>query len=704
MLAVNQPSDHNDNIELANALFDLGLPGLVDKLAQDFAAMGRPQAAASLHAQLGDAALVEAARAAADTAATNTDSLHELLADPDGLKTASADGDMLAGLRAALVLGQLDEARNFADQLERPLVAEAMPAHEQLVQLANLRGDWPAEKRLIEEQLASDPLRGHLWLALSRIDQRLGRFDEAEQRLERAEAIDGRTPSSVSVRLQLERQRRRRTEVLALARAGAADFPESEQLQLELCSALIENRLYEEAEAMLAGLPSTPRTLMLRANAAFGDAEFEEGFALLDQILTELPPSDPAFHGAAALLGRTAAHVARADQQQRALEALQAALAAGPKHVESLSGLVDVLVALGRDDEAAAVVAQIPPGLHDTNRGLRMRSWLAARNGDYDRAQELSAQLRAGRYLPQLQGPIHRLEHRSGPTSFAAGAAVVFGFVRDETLRLPDFLAWHRRLGIEHFVIVDHQSVDGTGEFLLAQPDVTVYYTDDDHFEAGSGMRWMNELIDRHAPDNWCIYLDADEHLVYPGYEHRQVGEFLKSIEDEGADVVRGLMLDMHPATLAETTSANPAAPLLETNPLFTSTYSFTPTVVPPYMLVTGGFRDSVLGNHGGEQNKTPIIRSASGVRFASSSHWVTHGKVSATTVALLHYKFLSDWDKRIEVETDWTDDPHFEWRKKAFRRLQVQAAADGNIDFRTDNTVRFESSQQLIDLGLLQA
>jgi hypothetical protein len=35
----------------------------------------------------------------------------------------------------------------------------------------------------------------------------------------------------------------------------------------------------------------------------------------------------------------------------------------------------------------------------------------------------------------------------------------------------------------------------------------------------GLGMRWVNELIDRHGRRNRCLFVDADEALVFPGYE-----------------------------------------------------------------------------------------------------------------------------------------------------------------------------------------
>jgi hypothetical protein len=50
---------------------------------------------------------------------------------------------------------------------------------------------------------------------------------------------------------------------------------------------------------------------------------------------------------------------------------------------------------------------------------------------------------------------------------------LLFSTVRNERVRLPYFLTYYRRLGIDHFLIVDNGSDDGTREYLADQPDVS---------------------------------------------------------------------------------------------------------------------------------------------------------------------------------------------------------------------------------------
>lgn len=49
---------------------------------------------------------------------------------------------------------------------------------------------------------------------------------------------------------------------------------------------------------------------------------------------------------------------------------------------------------------------------------------------------------------------------------------LLFSTLRNERVRLPYFLNYYREMGINHFLIVDNDSDDGSAEYLAEQPDV----------------------------------------------------------------------------------------------------------------------------------------------------------------------------------------------------------------------------------------
>ena len=127
------------------------------------------------------------------------------------------------------------------------------------------------------------------------------------------------------------------------------------------------------------------------------------------------------------------------------------------------------------------------------------------------------------------------------------GDILCFMTVRNEALRLPFFLAHHRKLGVRQFLIVDNASDDGSRDYLLAQPDVSLWVTSDSYKLSRFGLDWLMWLQRRHGAGHWCLTLDADEILVYPHWETRPLQALTERLAAEGRRSMGAMMLDMYP-------------------------------------------------------------------------------------------------------------------------------------------------------------
>ena len=129
--------------------------------------------------------------------------------------------------------------------------------------------------------------------------------------------------------------------------------------------------------------------------------------------------------------------------------------------------------------------------------------------------------------LVLLDGPAaafayYGLERRdTRPMDFGRRALLACVVVRNEALRLPFLLEYYRRLGVDRFLFVDNGSADGTLEFLLAQPDVHVWSTSFSFNQANFGSAWFEVLLSTYGVGHWCVMVDADELLVFPGCEEQ---------------------------------------------------------------------------------------------------------------------------------------------------------------------------------------
>lgn len=119
--------------------------------------------------------------------------------------------------------------------------------------------------------------------------------------------------------------------------------------------------------------------------------------------------------------------------------------------------------------------------------------------------------------------------------------------MRNEKIRLPFFLRYYRNLGVNHFLIVDNDSTDGTREYLAAQPDVSVWTTKASYKSARFGMDWITRLQRRFCHGHWTLTVDVDEFLIYPFCETRPLKALTDWLDASAIRSFSAMLLDMYP-------------------------------------------------------------------------------------------------------------------------------------------------------------
>lgn len=124
---------------------------------------------------------------------------------------------------------------------------------------------------------------------------------------------------------------------------------------------------------------------------------------------------------------------------------------------------------------------------------------------------------------------------------------LLFATLRNERIRLPYFLDYYRKLGIDHFLFVDNGSQDGSREYLADQPDVSVWTTQHSYARSRHGMDWIMHLLRRYGSGNWCLTVDVDEFLVFPFCETRPLRALTDWLDSSEVRSFAAMMLDMYP-------------------------------------------------------------------------------------------------------------------------------------------------------------
>ncbi len=234
-------------------------------------------------------------------------------------------------------------------------------------------------------------------------------------------------------------------------------------------------------------------------------------------------------------------------------------------------------------------------------------------------------------------------------------AILAFSTVRNEIIRLPHFLDHYRKLGVQHFLMVDNNSDDGTAEYLAAQPDVSLWHTDHSYKMSRFGVDWLAWLQIKYGHGHWCLTVDADEILVYPHHDTRPLAQLTQWLDQAGKQSFGTMMLDMYPKGPLDAQPYSAGQNPFETLRWFDAdNYHSQMQEGLQNLWIQGGVRERVFFGDRPERaptlNKTPLVKWNKRYAYVSSTHSLlprhlnqvfdTDG-AGKTTGVLLHSKFL---------------------------------------------------------------
>ena len=235
------------------------------------------------------------------------------------------------------------------------------------------------------------------------------------------------------------------------------------------------------------------------------------------------------------------------------------------------------------------------------------------------------------------------------------GAILAFVTIRNEGLRLPYFLEHHRRLGVDHFLVVDNDSDDGSRDLLAGHEDVSVWVTGHGYKQSRFGLDWLTALQRRYGHDHWCLTLDADEILIYPYCEDRNLRALTGELDAQGLRSFGAMMLDMYPKGPLAAQRYEPGQDPIEVLPWFDSgNYVVQVQPLMRNLWIQGGARArrffAAEPRRAPTLNKVPLVRWDRSYAYVNSTHALLPRKLNAVfdeaggeriSGALLHTKFL---------------------------------------------------------------
>jgi len=307
--------------------------------------------------------------------------------------------------------------------------------------------------------------------------------------------------------------------------------------------------------------------------------------------------------------------------------------------------------------------------------------------------------------------PLERKDSRA--VKIAPGEILCFMCVRNESLRLPYALSYYRRLGITEFFIVENNSTDDTLHCLLAQPDVHVWHASGSFRNSRCGTDWIELLLRAYGVNHWCLIVDADELLCYPGSETRRLQALCADLDRAGNKAFFTILLDMYSDKPIKDTHYQPGEDFVNVCPFFdrqvyhykTDDF-FGHNEHPSYF---GGLRQRVFGGSepGKDEkhfycvNKIPLIKYDRSFVLSANLHWTNCRELGEETGCLLHFKYFS-----LFVNSAGKEAARGEHWNGAIQYAQYERILKKNPElvlFSEKHSVRFRDSRQLIELKIMR-
>ena len=242
---------------------------------------------------------------------------------------------------------------------------------------------------------------------------------------------------------------------------------------------------------------------------------------------------------------------------------------------------------------------------------------------------------------------------------------LLFSTLRNERVRLPYFLSYYRNQGVNHFLIVDNGSTDGSRDYLAGQADVSLWSTDASYKRAHFGVDWLTALQWRFAHGHWTLVVDPDEFLVYPFCDTRPLRALTDWLDSCEIRSFSAMLLDMYPKGPVTAQRYREGQNPFEIASYFDSgNYTLTPNRWLANLWIQGGPRARSFSAHdpyaAPALNKIPLVRWRRQYAYDSSTHMLLPRGLNRVYDAqggerasgcLLHAKFLDTLADKTDEE-----------------------------------------------------
>lgn len=292
-----------------------------------------------------------------------------------------------------------------------------------------------------------------------------------------------------------------------------------------------------------------------------------------------------------------------------------------------------------------------------------------------------------------------------------AGNKLLLTMGKNEAARIPYFLEYYTKLGIDHFFFIDNDSDIPMEDQLKGMPNVSLWHTTDSYKESQFGVDWMNVINGSYGIGHWVLTVDLDEFLVFPEMEHRTYNELLVFLDTIEQNSMFAPLVDMYPDGPISEASVPEGQSPLNYAPCFDNSGFHAITGGYEDVWLRGGPRCRVFNNGDIEKSptlsKTPLIKWTRETLYLFSTHsayppehnHIYQTGIQSPTGALLHFKFVSEIKEKAKYAV--LNENHYEGSREYKMYLEALEKNE-QLNLYSQCSSYYKDSESLVEAGLM--
>lgn len=284
----------------------------------------------------------------------------------------------------------------------------------------------------------------------------------------------------------------------------------------------------------------------------------------------------------------------------------------------------------------------------------------------------------------------------------------LFVIARNESLRLPYFLEYYTKLGVNRFFLIDNNSIDNTREIAMSFKNVHVFKIKKSY---KNHWYWIECFLNKYGKNRWCLVVDIDELFHFPYFESLRLSDLVQYLDSNNFTTLRSILLDFHSDKAITDTIFKPSSNPIDICPFFdpscikNSFLFFDKKRWCPFEGKTyaGGVRSKFFKEH--EEywfnlTKYSLLKYTDKTYLSQGMHGINGANIADIEGVVVHTKFMYDFKFRVDEESKREEHYNNAMEYKIYNNVINN---EESLCLKNERSIKYGGTKQFLKSGVMK-